>query len=113
MQPESTLWDTTVPCLISSFLLTGGIEAIVATEETIRGTDFVWLDTVFLMNVPRSALEYLHISGRVGRLGRPGRALVIVDSKKEIERMLRIYRKVHVTGEEMDINAVSCNTSPS
>ena len=73
------------------------------TEETIRGTDFMWLDTVFLMNVPRSALEYLHISGRVGRLGRPGQALLIADSKKEIERMQRIYRKVQVDGEEIDI----------
>lgn len=81
----------------------GDIEAVVATEETIRGTDFMWMDRVFLMNVPRSALEYLHISGRVGRLGRPGHALVVVDSKKEIEHMGRIYRKVHVVGEEIDI----------
>lgn len=63
----------------------------------------MWLDKVFLMNVPRSALQYLHISGRVGRLGKPGQALVVVDSKKEIERLGRIYREVHVDGEEIDI----------
>lgn len=66
----------------------------------------MWLDTVFLMNVPRSALEYLHISGRVGRLGRPGQALVVVDSKKEVERMERFYRKVHVKGEEIDMKLI-------
>lgn len=62
----------------------------------------MWLDTVFLLNVPRSALEYLHISGRVGRLGRPGKALLIADSNKEIERMKRIYRQIHVSGEEIN-----------
>lgn len=91
--------------MLTSFFI-GDIDAIVATEETIRGTDFLWLDTVFLMNVPRSALEYLHISGRVGRVGRSGRALVVVDSKQEIKRMERIYSKVNVIGEEIDLKSV-------
>jgi superfamily II DNA/RNA helicase len=64
----------------------------------------MWLDAVFLLNVPRSALEYLHICGRVGRLGRPGQAFVIVDSNKEIERMQKMYGEVHVSGEGIDIS---------
>lgn len=65
----------------------------------------MWLDTVFLMNVPRSALEYLHICGRVGRLGQSGQSLVIVDSKQEIRRVQNIYSKLNVTGKEIDVSS--------
>lgn len=92
---------------MSIIIDTGSTKAVIATEETIRGTDFMWLDTVFLMNVPRSALEYLHICGRVGRLGQPGQSLVIVDSKQEIRRVRNIYSKLNVTGEEIDIKSSS------
>ena len=82
----------------------GDIEAVVATEETVRGTDFVWLDAVLLMNVPCSALEYLHICGRVGRLGKKGEALVVVDSTREIKRMERMYKKLKINGKGIGIN---------
>ena len=82
----------------------GDVQAVVATEETIRGTDFMWLDTVFLMNIPRSTTEYLHMCGRVGRLGQTGQAMVIVDSKNEIRRIKKIYSELNVCHEEIDIN---------
>lgn len=82
----------------------GSIEAVVVTEETIRGMDFIWLKTVIMMNVPRSALEYLHICGRVGRLGGPGQALVIVDSDKEIARVKNFYNKLNISGENINMH---------
>lgn len=80
----------------------GKIEMVVATEETVRGLDFVWLTTVYLMVVPRSASEYLHLCGRVGRVGRQGRAIVILEDEKERTRMISHYMKLHVQGKELN-----------
>lgn len=41
----------------------GEVELVVATEETVRGLDFTWLNTVYLMVVPPTAKEYLHLCG--------------------------------------------------
>ena len=77
----------------------GKIEMVVGTEETVRGLDFVWLKTVYLMVVPRTAAEYLHLCGRVGRVGRHGRAIVILEDEKEHKRMNSHYVKLHVHGK--------------
>ena len=79
----------------------GRIEMVVATEETVRGLDFVWLSSVYLMVVPRTATEYLHLCGRVGRVGRQGRAIVILEDYKERTRMIGHYMKLHVQGKEL------------
>ncbi len=84
--------------LYTSFL--GCTDAIVVTEETVRGIDFIWLECVLLMNVPRSASEYLHICGRVGRLGQPGQAVTIVDPGREMTRMQSLYRQLEIVAED-------------
>lgn len=75
---------------------TGEIELVVATEETVRGLDFSWLNTVYLLEIPRTANEYLHLCGRVGRVGRSGRAVVITESSRERKRIEGHYRKLGV-----------------
>ena len=79
----------------------GYIDAIVVTEETVRGIDFMWLDCVFLMNVPRSYTEYLHICGRVGRMGKQGKAIILLDSERELIRLQSIYSNLKISGEEL------------
>ena len=74
---------------------------VVCTEETVRGLDFMWLSSVYLMVVPRTASEYLHLCGRVGRVGRRGRAIVIVEDEKERTRMKAHYMKLHVHGRDL------------
>ena len=39
---------------------------------------FCFVDTVFLMEVPRNAQEYIHLAGRVGRIHRRGSVIVMV-----------------------------------
>ena len=74
---------------------------VVCTEETVRGLDFMWLSSVYLMVVPRTASEYLHLCGRVGRVGRRGRAIVILEDEKEQTRMKTHYMKLNVQGREL------------
>ena len=81
----------------------GRIQLAVATEETVRGLDFSWLDTVYVMEVPRDACEYLHLCGRVGRVGRRGRAVVLLDTPQETRRLAQHYRKVRVEGTEIKL----------
>ena len=78
----------------------GRIQIAVGTEETVRGLDFSWLDTVFILETPRSAAEYLHLCGRVGRAGRQGKAVVFVDSEQEHKRQRMLYARLGVTASE-------------
>ncbi len=77
----------------------GEIELVIATEETVRGLDFPWLSTVYVLEVPRTANEYLHLCGRVGRVGRRGRAVVITENPRETRRLESHYKKLGVEGE--------------
>lgn len=70
-----------------SFLLgegTGAVEnptLLVATLATIRGLDLPDLTHVFMLGIPENLTpdEYLHVAGRVGRFGRTGKVITIVE----------------------------------
>ncbi|XP_062510840.1 DEAD-box ATP-dependent RNA helicase CshC-like [Corticium candelabrum] len=80
----------------------GEIEIVVANEETVRGLDFHWLTQAYLMDVPRTVDEYLHMCGRVGRQGLKGNATTVISNKhKDLVRQLRFYQRLGVTGEEI------------
>lgn len=81
----------------------GDIELVIATEETVRGLDFPWLRTVYILEVPRTANEYLHLCGRVGRVGRSGQAVVVLESPSEKRRMKNHYKKLRVNGETVPV----------
>ena len=78
---------------------------VVSSEETVRGLDFKDLGHVFLFSVPRCAEEYLHIAGRVGRLGKDGLVTTVIAEGHElgIQRLHDIYRELGVTGNEIDV----------
>ncbi|KAI6153679.1 P-loop containing nucleoside triphosphate hydrolase protein, partial [Pisolithus tinctorius] len=58
---------------------------LVSTLSTTRGIDFPELSHVFLLGIPqgRSGDAYLHIAGRVGRFGRQGKVVTILEGRKE------------------------------
>lgn len=60
---------------------------LVSTLATTRGLDLPELTHVFILGNPesRKAGEYLHIAGRVGRFGRGGKVITIVDEREEVE----------------------------
>lgn len=82
----------------------GQIQLAVGTEETVRGLDFPWVRTVYVMEVPRTAQEYLHLCGRVGRVGRAGQAVVLLVGS-ELPRLFRHYAKLSIKGTELENNA--------
>ena len=82
---------------------TGQIEIVVGTDQTVRGLDFEFLEVVYLMEVPSKAVDYLHLAGRVGRAGKKGEAVVLVEGEgeRELMRMQRWYRRLQVDGAEL------------
>ena len=76
----------------------GEIQLAVGTEETVRGLDFTWLNTVYLTEVPTKALDYLHLCGRVGRVGREGKVVVLVAGDLERKRLLRHFYRLEIEG---------------
>ena len=75
----------------------GKINFAIGTEETVRGLDFTWLQTVYSLVVPKGATEYLHMCGRVGRVGKEGKAVTIIDPSveaKELSHLQMIYKQL-------------------
>ncbi|KAF9229169.1 P-loop containing nucleoside triphosphate hydrolase protein [Gyrodon lividus] len=70
---------------------------IVATLATVRGIDFPELSHVFILGVPegRAGDAYLHVAGRVGRFGRQGKVITVLEEKK----VEKTGRKVVVTDD--------------
>ncbi|RIA98166.1 P-loop containing nucleoside triphosphate hydrolase protein [Glomus cerebriforme] len=57
----------------------------IAQEFTSRGIDIPNISHVFILGVPSSASEYLHMSGRTGRMGRDGKVISFIkDGQKRV-----------------------------
>lgn len=82
----------------------GVVQMAVASEESMRGLDFKFLTTMYMLVVPKNANEYLHLAGRVGRVGKRGAAIVMVgdDDYRNINRIQRIYKTLKLTGSEIE-----------
>ncbi|XP_011407125.1 PREDICTED: DEAD-box ATP-dependent RNA helicase 47, mitochondrial-like, partial [Amphimedon queenslandica] len=70
----------------------GDIEMVIGTEETVRGLDFSFVGTLYLTEVPRDGIEYLHLAGRVGRMGREGEVVVLIGGEKQDRDAGRLER---------------------
>lgn len=73
---------------------------LVATLASMRGMDLPDLSHVFMLGVPedRSADTYLHVAGRVGRFGRRGKVVAIMEADR---------RRATKKGKEVQTNEVS------
>lgn len=88
---------------------------LVATLATTRGLDLPELTHVFILGIPdgrgadgRSLDTYLHLAGRVGRFGRGGKVITILEEsedekegngvvvKDETTRMSRIFKELRI-----------------
>lgn len=81
---------------------------LVSTLATTRGMDLPMLTHVFLFGVPggRSGDSYLHVGGRVGRFGRKGKVVTILEARKargvgkvedEPKRMAVVLQRLGIT----------------
>jgi hypothetical protein len=76
----------------------GGMEEnptlLISTTATLRGIDLPDLSHVFIWGVVDKN-SYLHASGRVGRFGREGRVVSVLDEKQEESgRYLRLLKSI-------------------
>ncbi|KAJ2448915.1 hypothetical protein EV183_005178 [Coemansia sp. RSA 2336] len=53
-------------------------KVFIATEEAARGIDVRDASLVLILDIPRSAASYAHMSGRTGRFGRSGSVVSVV-----------------------------------
>jgi superfamily II DNA/RNA helicase len=67
---------------------------LVATTASLRGIDLPDLSHVFIWGVV-DANSYLHASGRVGRFGRKGRVVsVLQDERRQSDRYVRLLKSI-------------------
>lgn len=89
---------------------------LVATLASMRGLDMPELTHVFMLGVPQDAPvdSYLHAAGRVGRFGRSGKVISILEERELVmqengarawkddgKRMGRIYRAIGVPARKL------------
>ncbi|KPI89569.1 putative RNA helicase [Leptomonas seymouri] len=76
----------------------GVAQILLCTDVAARGLDFVGVDTVLMLNLPRSALAsdtFVHRAGRTARVGRPGRCILLHDTS-ETTLLDAIAKSTHV-----------------
>lgn len=79
---------------------------LVSTLATTRGLDLPELTHVFILGIPdgpkvngRTVDAYLHLAGRVGRFGRGGKVITVIEKEKDAE-----------TSDEGDVEAAGDGT---
>lgn len=89
---------------------------LVATVAFTRGLDMPDLSHVFRLGIypDKSSSTYAHIAGRVGRFGKPGKVITVIDApytvrvgKKvqnhdDVTRVAQIYKKLDITPVHLD-----------
>ncbi|RUS18589.1 P-loop containing nucleoside triphosphate hydrolase protein [Endogone sp. FLAS-F59071] len=67
---------------------------IVATENTARGVDLPDISHVFILGIPSTVANYLHMAGRTGRMGRDGTVVTFVRERGRAEDRIRTMFKL-------------------
>jgi superfamily II DNA/RNA helicase len=73
----------------------GKIQVLLATDVAARGLDIDDITHVIHLDLPETMEQYIHRSGRTGRMGKEGTVLSLVTENEE-KRLLSLARKVNV-----------------
>ncbi|MGX4686945.1 DEAD/DEAH box helicase [Vagococcus sp. JNUCC 83] len=78
---------------------TGQVKLLLTTDLGARGLDFSDLDYVIQYDLAQSVPDYIHRSGRVGRMGKKGTVISLVNDgdKRELNRL---YKEIGKQGVE-------------
>ncbi|KAJ3125072.1 hypothetical protein HK100_011004 [Physocladia obscura] len=81
---------------------TGGkkLEMMVISEHNGRGLDLPDVSHVFMVGPPSSPASFLHMSGRVGRFGKPGKSILILGGERYERKMVEVYNLLGITPVE-------------
>lgn len=76
------------------------IRVLVVTDLGSRGIDTIAVKTVILYDVPHTSVDFIHRLGRVGRMNRRGRGIVLV-GKKDRKDVVREVREAMFMGQAL------------
>ena len=78
---------------------TGQVSLLLTTDLGARGLDFSDLEYVIQYDLAQSVPDYIHRAGRVGRMGKHGTVISLVNDGEKRD-LNRLYREVEKTGIE-------------
>jgi hypothetical protein len=94
---------------------------LVSTVATTRGIDLPELTHVFILGVPQRRVldSYLHMSGRVGRFGRGGKVISILEEgrsqkagKTDEAVMQKLFKRLDIRPVRLLYEAKVCSVLP-
>ncbi|MGM9987451.1 MAG: DEAD/DEAH box helicase [Bacillaceae bacterium] len=80
----------------------GEINVVLATDIGARGLDIEGLTHVIQLDVPDSKEQYVHRSGRTGRMGNSGMVISLVTFGEE-KQLASIHRKLNIKATKVDV----------
>jgi superfamily II DNA/RNA helicase len=100
------------PMRIMEEFTDGKTNLMIATPNSVRGLDFPELTHVYAMYLPfDDPREYVHLAGRVGRVGQMGSAkgsggrVVAILKESEVERMDELAKNLDFTFTDIELEA--------
>lgn len=72
-------------------------QVLIATDVVARGIDVNNIDYIFNYDLPREQESYVHRIGRTGRAGETGKAITLINNKKEFFDIKRLEQNLKVT----------------
>jgi superfamily II DNA/RNA helicase len=81
--------------------VSGGIQILVTTDIASRGLDTLNVSHVILFDFPESSIDYIHRSGRTGRLGQKGGKVTSFLQKKDLE-LGNLIEKAIQSGQNLE-----------
>lgn len=81
---------------------TGKTKILVASDLAARGLDIEDVTHIFNLDLPEDSNEYLHRSGRTGRMGKPG-TIISIATQRETSILRRYERDFNIRIDPKDI----------
>ncbi|UOY92788.1 DEAD/DEAH box helicase [Ectobacillus sp. JY-23] len=80
----------------------GKIQVVLATDVAARGLDIEGLTHVLHLDLPETVDQYIHRSGRTGRMGNEGTVISLVTPNEE-KKLLQFAKKLGIQFEKLEI----------
>ncbi|KAJ8330237.1 hypothetical protein O5D80_001805 [Batrachochytrium dendrobatidis] len=78
----------------------GQVHVICATEYEARGLDLPDVSHVFILGVPSSDANYVHMAGRASRFGREGHVTTLLGGQRLLVKYANMIKKLHIELDE-------------